>query len=217
MKRNLMLLITFIALTVILGCASSPEPTPTQPVPADTAQEKLIWSSAPERPGWTMEEPDASDGYLWFVGISGRFATEQQAREDARRNALSTVVQYTGTLVKDKFERARTSYGLDSNVVDPTSAAREFEKQMSVNMANKVKVKNWYQEKWQTPTGVANVVFALAHVPQDSIDDTYKSTAQQLAKNAEQKAKEAGDELAKRQAEKAAEFFKQMQEQGVVE
>jgi poly-beta-1,6-N-acetyl-D-glucosamine N-deacetylase PgaB len=96
-----------------------------------------------------MEEPDASDGYLWFVGISGRFATEQQAREDARRNALSTVVQYTGTLVKDKFERARTSYGLDSNVVDPTSAAREFEKQMSVNMANKVKVKNWYQEKWQ--------------------------------------------------------------------
>ena len=34
---------------------------------------------------------------------------------------------------------------------------------------------------------------------------------------AEQKAKEAGDELAKRQAEKAAEFFKQMQEQGVVD
>ena len=47
----------------------------------------------------------------------------------------------------------------------------------------------------------------------DSIDETYKSAAQQLAKKLEQKAKEVSDELAKRQAEKAAEFFKQKQEQ----
>lgn len=210
MKKNLMVTILLIALAALVGCAS----TPAQP---DTAQEKMIWSSAAERPDWTMDEPDEDDGFLWFVGVSGRFATEQRAREDARRNALNTVVQYTGTLVKNKFERARTSYGLDSNVVDPTAAAREFEKQMSVNMANQVKVKKWYQEKWQTPTGTANVAFALAHVPQKAIDETYKSTAKQLAKKAEQKAKEAGDEMAKRQAEKAAEFFKQMKEQGVVE
>lgn len=203
-----------IALLALLSACG--ETAPTIAPPPDPL-EKLIWSSAAERPAWTMEEPDTKDGQMWFVGLSGKFATEQLAREDAKRNSTKSVVQYMGTLVKDKFEKARVSYGLESDVVDPTAAAREFEKQMSVNMANKVKVKNWYQEKWQTPTGVAHVAFALAFVPLEAIDETVKETAQSQAKNAERKAKEANDEVAKKQAEKAAEFWKQMEDQGVAE
>jgi hypothetical protein len=179
--------------------------------------EKLIWSSEPQRPGWTLEEPATQSGVMSFVGLSGSFATEQQGRDDAKRNSINSVVSYTGTLVKDKFERARVSFGLDSNVVDPTTSARAFEKQLAVNVARQVKAKKWYLEKWHTPTGVAWRVFLLAEVPQASVDETMKGTARDMAKKAEQQAKEAGDEIAKKQAEKAAEFWKQMQEQGLSE
>lgn len=179
--------------------------------------EKLIWSSESQRPGWTLEEPATVNGVMSFVGVSGSFATEQQGREDAKRNSINSVVSYTGTLVKDKFERARVSFGLDSNVIDPTTSARAFEKQLAVNVARQVKAKKWYLEKWQTPTGVAYRVFLLAEVPQASVDESMKSTARDMAKKAEQQAKEAGDEIAKKQAEKAAEFWKQMQEQGLSE
>jgi hypothetical protein len=216
MKRRMMIAGGLMALLVFTGCASTIEPAKATAPPPDPI-EQLIWSSAPQRPAWTMEEPTTEDGKLWFVGLSGKYATEQLAREDARRNATGSVVKYMGTLVKDKFERARVSFGLESDVIDPTASIREYEKQLSVNMANRVKMKTWYQEKWQTPTGTANVAFVLAQVPLEALDETYKQTARNMAKDAERKAKEAGDAVAKQQAEKAADFWKQMQEQGVAE
>jgi hypothetical protein len=44
-----------------------------------------------------------------------------------------------------------------------------------------------------------------------------KGTARDMAKKAEQQAKDASDDVAKQQAEKAAEFWKQIQEQGLAE
>lgn len=214
MKRVLFLAAALV--TLLSACAETPAPSQATAPPPDPV-EKLIWSSASERPQWTMEEPETKDGMMWFVGLSGRFATEQLARDDAKRNATTSVVQYMGTLVKDKFERARVSYGLESDVVDPTAAARQFEKQMAVNMASKVKAKSWYQEKWQTRTGIAQVAYLLAFVPVEEMDQTAKQTARGMAQEAERKAKEANDDFAKKQAEKAAEFWKQMEEQGVAE
>ena len=212
MKSSILKLAVGAAALLMLAACGGKDPS----IPPE-AHEKLIWSSAAERPEWTMQEPDTEGGVMSFVGLSDKFASEKGAREDARRNATSGVVKYMGTLVKDKFEQARVSYGLESDVVDPTASAREFEKQLSVNMANKVKAKNWYEEKWLTPTGVGWKAFVRVTVPQEAIDNSYKETAANLAKKAEQKAKEANDEFAKKQAEKASEFWKQMQEQGVTE
>jgi hypothetical protein len=218
MFRKLLICGSLLALCALSGCSSKTETAPGRAVaPPPDPHERLIWSSSAERPAWTMEEPATKDGVLWFVGLSAKYSTEQQAREDARRNATASVVKYMGTLVKDQFERARVSYGLESDVVDPTASSREFEKQLAVNLATRVKMQTWYQEKWQTPTGVSNVAFVLANVPRESIDETYKSTARDMARNAERQAKETGDALARSQAEKAADFWKQMQEQGVTE
>jgi outer membrane lipopolysaccharide assembly protein LptE/RlpB len=214
MKGRVKRFLWILAVFVLAGCggrAMKAVDIPTSP------DEKLLWSSEPKRPGWTLEEPVTDNGVMSFVGLSGNFATEQLGRDDAQRNALNRVVSYTGTLVKDKFERARVSFGLDSNVVDPTTSARAFEKQLAVNIARQVKAKKWYIERWQMPTGVAHRVFVWAEVPQAAVDETMKGTARDMAKKAEQQAKEAGDEIAKKQAEKAAEFWKQMQEQGVSE
>ena len=183
----------------------------------DDAREKLIWSSSPERPGWTMNEPEADGDAMQFVGISGRYATEKAAREDARRNVTSAVVKYMGTLVKDKFEQAKVSFGLESNIIDATASAREFEKQFAVNVAKRLKMNTWYGEKWGTETGIGYQYFVLAAIPMQSVDESYKKTATGLAKEAEKRAKESNDAHAKDQAEKAADFWKQMQAQGVAE
>ncbi|PLY12630.1 MAG: hypothetical protein C0624_00535 [Desulfuromonas sp.] len=212
MTRKLHGITLLLGLALLAGCASSGVNAPTP------GQEALIWSSEAQRPGWTMMEPEGvEDGLLTFVGTSLRHATEQGAREDARRNVTSAVVKYMGTLVKDKFEKASVSYGLDSSVIDPTSSARQFEKQLATNLDGQVKPKNWYAEKWQTPTGIGYQYFVEAKVPANALGDEFKKLAKQQARDAEKKAKEAADATAKAQAEKASEFWKKMQEENLVE
>jgi hypothetical protein len=226
MKTNIMLLLYgVIFVTTLLGCASKQtKPDSKQefhqgsPVDIPTGvDEKLIWSSEAQRPGWTLTEPDAVDGVMFFVGLSGNLATEKSSRDDAQRAAINNVVAYMGTLVKDKFERASVSFGLESSVVDPTASARQFEKQLAVNVARRTKTKHWYIEKWQTPTGIAYRTFALTQVPQQEVERSFKDMARDMARKAEQDAKQESDIRAKEQAEKAAEFWRQMEEQGLAE
>jgi hypothetical protein len=179
--------------------------------------EKLLWSSAPGRPNWTMSEPETEKGFQYFVGLSGDYATENLARDDALRNATTRVVQYMGALAKDKFERARTSFGLASTVVDPTEAARQFEKQLSANVARQLKPKEWYIEQWQKPTGFGYKAFVLARMPTESVNESLKNTAEDNVRKAQEDAKKAATETAKKQAEDAADFWKKMKEQGLVE
>lgn len=216
MKRQIYTwLVGGLMVMTLAGCGGKQVLGPVA-IPPDT-NEKLIWSSEPQRPGWTLEDPSTSNGTMFFVGLSGNYATEQGSREDARRSAINNVVSYTGELARNKFERARVTFGLESSVVDPTTSARAFEKQLSVNIARQVKNKKFYVEKWQTPTGTAWKSFLLAEVPQASINESMKETAKDMGRKAEQQAKEAADEIAKKQAEKAVEFWKQMQDQGLTE
>lgn len=204
-------------LMVMAGCANFPAKSPEIAMPAPASGEQLIWSSGKERPGWTMEEPPTAGGVMSFVGLSENSATEPLSREAASRSATTNAVRYMGTLVKDKFEKARTSFGLASAVEDPTVGVNTYEKQLSVNMANQVKMKSWYTEKWQTPTGVAYRTYVLATVPEAALQEANKKAAGDMARKAEQQAKEASDDTARNQANKAAEFWKQMRDRGAVE
>jgi len=179
--------------------------------------EKLEWSSRAERPAWTMSEPDTEGEFMYFVGISGNTATEVLSRDDALRNSTSNVVKYLGTLAKDKFERARTSFGLSSGVVDPSEGARQFEKQLAANVAKQLKAKEWYSERWTLPTGSAWKTFVLARIPRSSVNDTLSRTAEENIDKAKNEAKAAATEAAKKQAEDAAEFWEKMKEQGLVD
>jgi len=211
MKKYIYLMFLGLSIVITVGCGGKQMVKPTD-TPSGV-DEKLISSSEPTRPEWTKKEPETANGIMSFVGLSGYYATEQLARDDARRNAINNVVSYMGTLAENEFEKALVDYGLSSSTIDPTTSARIFEKQLSANIARTIKVKEWYTEKWQRPTGTGHLVFAWANVPQSAVDETMNATTGDLAKKAEQQAKEAGDEVAKKQAEKAAEFWKQMQEQ----
>ena len=153
-----------------------------------------------------------------FVGLSNVHASEKNAREDARRNAVDAVVQYLGTLAKTKFEQASVSYGLSSEVVDPTTSARNFQKQVAANVARRLKAKKWYMERESDASGKQGYkYFVLATVPVAELDQAFKQTAKKNMEDAQKKAKEAATAQAKQQQEQAAKFWADMQKQGVVD
>lgn len=52
-------------------------------------QDKLIWSSQPERPKWIYQEPRDDQEYYYFVGESEKYAIEKGATDAAYRDAIS--------------------------------------------------------------------------------------------------------------------------------
>ena len=213
--KKLLLLITYTIFcgAIMISCSTKR----TEIMDLELTKEKMVWSSESSRPDWTMEETDQKGNNISFVGISSNYATEQAARDDAYNNAINNVVKYLGTMAKNKIETARVSYGLESSVVDATKAGKSFEKQLSANVATRLKAKKWYVEKWSTETGVGWKAFVQANIPQESIDDSFKKSVADNIAEAQKKAKVAADDVAKRQAEMSAEFWKQMKDQGLTE
>lgn len=219
MKKIALLLCTAMVMCNISGCANK-QLTEARNLAEQTrivSAETLLWSSSATRPEWILEEPEVTDRGMAFIGLSAKYSTEQQAREDARRNATLGVARFMGEVAKDKFERARISFGLDSNSIDATESSRVYEKLAATNLVAGLKVAKWYEEKWQTPTGIAWKAYALTSVPIASLDQSFRATAASLASDAERRAKEAGNRLAQQQAEKAAQLWKQLEDQGVLE
>jgi len=213
-KKTLLALLTLVIFS-ISGCASMANHQNLK-IPNDI-NESLVWSSSDERPQWTMDEPDIENKTLSFVGLSATHATEKGARKDAKRNAVNNISSYIGTLAKDRFENAYLSYGLDSSVLDPTSSSRQFGKQITANIVSRVKTKRWYAEKWKTETGIGYRVFVLAKIPEDALNESYKSAVNRLSTNAQLAAENAANESAKKQAELASEFWSQMESQGLID
>ncbi|NQU42361.1 hypothetical protein HQ520_03695 [bacterium] len=170
---------------------------------------------ASERPAWIDEEPVPEGGELTFVGISPPVSTEAQARDEAMAHAARSAVNYMGTAVKTSYERARISFGLASNVEDPTTSMRTFDKQLAANMVSQMRARKWHHERVRTPTGEGYVTYVLAYVPRENVDETYRKTAGQMADQAAKKAKEEGDRTAQSQLEKASEMWQKLQEQGL--
>ena len=199
-------LLLFIS-TALIGCGSKDPSAPGEREAADVS----------ERPEWTMSEPEEDDGKMFFVGISEVHASEQNARDDARSNSVKAAISYMGTMAKSKIETASTSYGLSSEVVDPTTSGRQYEKQVSANVTRRLKASKWYMERETDASGKKGYkYFVLAQIPTQEFDNAFKQTAQQNIDDAKKRAKEAATAQAKDQAEKAADFWKNMKEQGML-
>ena len=173
--------------------------------------------SMPERPDWVYNEPSEDDGILSFVGMSAVHASEQNARNDARRNATNNVVQYLGTMAKTKFEQVTQSYGLSSQIVDPTTAAQQFEKQMSANLAREMKTKTWHPEREKKSGVWGYKYFVLAEIPKASIENSFRKSLDQNIKKQQEEAEKAATQKAKEQSENAIDMFRKMKKEGLME
>ena len=197
------LTLVFVAIA-LTACASAPQPEPV-PTPSEAVQ---------QRPDWTMNEPGVSDGSMYFVGLSALHATEQSARDGARRNAADAAVQYLGNLAKSKFQNASRSYGLESAVVDAETSALRFQEQMAANVVNRQKTHNWYMEREADASGkLGYKMFVLTSMPTAEIDKVFDDTVRQNIADARQKQQEAMTEEAKRQGQLAEEFWQSVQDQ----
>ena len=213
MKSSKLFLGATTALMLALGACSSSQPQPQNNAPA--TQEDPDFSN---RPDWTMNEPEVEDDKMSFVGMSGLHASEKNARDDARRQAVNAAVQYMGSIAKKKFEQASVSYGLGSEVVDPTTSARTFEKQVSANVARRLRTEKWYMERESDASGKRGYkYFVLATVPMEELDNAFKQSARENIADAQRRAKDAATAQAKKQAEDAASFWADMEKQGLTE
>jgi hypothetical protein len=168
------------------------------------------------RPAWVDKEPPNDGQTMTFVGISPPTATESQARDEAMTHASRQVVQYMGEMVKTKYERVRVSFGLSSAVEDPTTSMQAFDKKLAANMVEKLRAREWYTTMVPTHTGPGWKVYVLSAIPNSSIDETYKDTANQMAAEAQEKAKQTSDTRARQQLEDASDFWKKIAEQGLM-
>ena len=194
---------------LLVGCAKE---TTMAPAAVEAAS-----PSMPERPDWVYNEPSEEDGTLSFVGMSNVHASEQNARKDARRDAINNVVQYLGTMAKTKFEQVTQSFGLSSQIVDPTTAAQQFEKQMSANLAREMKTKTWHPEREKKSGVWGYKYFVLAQIPKSSIDNSFRKSLDQNIKKQQEEAEKAATQKAKEQSENAIDMFRKMKKEGLME
>jgi hypothetical protein len=198
-----------LASILMVGCGG------TAKTPEDTPLEKLLDRSAKERPAWTLKKPETKGGVMYVVGISMDMANEQLGRSRAMANARTEMSNYLGTLVKAKIEQANVDFGLASDVVDPTTSAREYVKQMSANFVAQLEGEDAYWERWQKPTGIGYRYFALCKIPQNMLNDSFRGEAAKRMQDAQRRAKEQSDRVAKEQLEKAGAMWAQLEQQGL--
>lgn len=197
---------------IIAGCAGSKkEMKPDSNQPA----ERVVWTSAPSRPGWTVSEPDQEGDSIVFVGVSAKAATEQVAREDAQRNAVNNVSAYLGVLAQDKFRAASGASELSSDVWNPGKVAQSLQEQVSKSFVRGVKAKEWYFEKSENQyKEIFFNAWVLAKVPKSSLDQAFNSTVDSQIAEARRQRDAASEAKMKSQFENAAKVFEQLKAQG---
>ncbi|GEM_PF-1808219 len=213
------LLLMVIPLFIIMGCGGGKQAVIQNQgnvqTPPQTGDDELIFKSAPQPPAWVYNEPEGDADSFYFVGISGKFATEKDGRDDAYNNSIQNVVKYLGSFFQEKLEKIVTTYGLSSQIVDPTKAARNFQEQLTGGLAKKVKAKEWYVEQWKTKLNEAYfVVKLLSKVPKVSIDEAYKTGMDSELEALKKQRDAIADKKAKAQFENAMEAFKKAKDEG---
>jgi len=187
----------------ILSCAG----TKVQE-PATEYRPGVIWQSEVPNPNWIYtEEPNAMEGYIFFVGLSLGTANEKEARNDAMRNTREQVTKYMGTYSISSFEKKAVSFGLSRSTFDPTEASKAYIKEMSENVTQKVKSNKWYIELRKSPTGQQYFAYVHTNVPEEALSVSLKDYAAIKIKEAQERAKVAENEEAKVQAENMKNFW----------
>lgn len=213
MERKVLLAVVSLICITFLAC---PKREITEVTVAPEPDEILIWSTHEKRPVWTVSEPEMIKDEFAFVGLSGKYATEKESRDDAHRAAIRNVVRYIGTLAQDRFERLQTSYGLTTDIVNPTDVTRRFEEQLSSAFATRVKAKEWYIEKWQNKKTRETyyLSFVLSGVPKSAIEKAYEEAMDATIDDLKKKRAAASEAKAKAQFENAMKAFEEAKKQG---
>lgn len=154
-----------------------------------------MWCMPEKRPDWMVDIPGKSAEYYYFVGFSQKFAEEPDARKNAEQNAREQISGFISTEVSTQFQKITTTFGLSSEVFDPTAAAREFNQQTTDSVVKFAHADKWYIEQWSGKLeDIYHLARCLVSVPEQSILDALKMQEEKMKALA---LKQADDYLSK--------------------
>ncbi|MBP7652297.1 DUF4384 domain-containing protein [Candidatus Dependentiae bacterium] len=188
------------AVLLLFGCAAKKELQRADTQPPVVIQKKFtgerLLSAYPEtKPQWIFNEPEPAAGFMFFIGISDKIATEKEARENAHRDCIKKFAAYCGVEVTELYKSITTGFGLSSDIHDATKATVNNEKQAIDALVSRVKTSEWYIEKWAAMSDNDIIeqyykVFVKAKVPEDEYLKVIESKKQKEVEKIKAKEKE---------------------------
>ena len=205
--KNILILIAMALF--VFGCSSKQalveEPPKTIALP-----------DVKDRPEWVMSEPLLEGDVFYFTGVSSLYATEKNARRDAKRDALFSGMEYLSTVAKAKYEQAEMGFGLDGATFSPTIGTRGYYKFVHMNVLKGARTTKWYFEREADMVGRPGYkYFALVAMPKKYFYSAFDNTAKANVFKAQQNASNAVTAVAKEQALNNIEFWKLVEKEGL--
>lgn len=173
--------VTGAAAVIVAGCASGSW------APDDTDR-TLLYSTADERPEWTMVPPEADEDQHYFHGQSARFATERTARRDAEMDGVSAATRQAGIAAVDEIEDHILAEASESETIDAEIVQESIRRQASQTVLEGVRPEEWHLEKWEgdeddeAPYWSAHV---LVSVPAEAMEKATAAAVEAAEKAAE--------------------------------
>ncbi|MDR0539290.1 MAG: hypothetical protein LBG74_02135, partial [Spirochaetaceae bacterium] len=207
--------LTVFSVTACLTLSAAAAPDPEAQRRSQTAaarkqaveMAKPIKTSQPLRPAWIDDVPE-SEKTLSFVGISGKYVTETQARSSAREDARRQLVDYYGTLMVNKGREAQAINAVSSDVISPQIAAQQLNERIAQGAAQALGDRRFYWECFMDENNREYyVVYVEMQIDKARVARIIDEFGREKAADLQKKAAEEQDARRRQQLEKAAEFF----------
>jgi hypothetical protein len=207
MKRKTVLLVMLSVALVTTACASG-TPDPQKVRAQQIANLAPIRTVPAERPSWVDETPKDSR-VQYFVGMSQRYATERDARNNAQEDARMQLVDYYGTVMVNKGREYTATAGISSDVFSPQTIGQRLNERIAQNVAQALGEAVYFTAVYfdDTTGREAFVVATRMEVAKSIVARTIDAFGQEQAADLQKQAAAEQDRTRRQQLEKAAEFF----------
>ena len=157
-KQITTITLILLAAFVMSGCSTSYKPVPVG--------DELIWRSADERPGWTVDTPetDQGDAYV-FIGQSLYHGTERAARTNAQADASSQAATYLLHELKRDYTQTSAGGATEDQVMNLAVDINETVELTADQVLAKMDVEDWYIEMWRKGTENFFKIFVKTKLP----------------------------------------------------
>jgi hypothetical protein len=192
---------------LLAACGSSPARAQRSARELAVEMAKPIRASQAQRPAWIDEVP-TSASTLSFIGISGKFAVETQARENAREDGRKQLVDYFGTLMVNKGREYQATYGLSNEVFSPQITGQRLNERIAQGVAQALADRRYYWEYFMDENNREYYIdYVEMQIEKSRVAKIIDDYGKQEAADLQKKAAAEQDRTRKQQLEKAAEFF----------
>ncbi len=127
---------------------------------------KMVFSYPKEAPAWTWSGVTRAPGEpsdLHFTGVSKQFATEQDARMDALRDAREQIAAYVVTDVNRQVQRVSVASGRSSEILDPGTVQEDIARLLSQTTLVGTASTQYYIQQWMRREDGAESLFWKAY------------------------------------------------------